>query len=78
VLFGELHEHYRYPSGPTREAVHRTGTPIGFGRARAHQVRNVSKENAASVHAYSPPLLPVHHYESLEDVPAGTDLEVLR
>jgi hypothetical protein len=70
VLFGELHEKYRYPAGPVREAEHGLGASIGFGRGRAHQVRNISSVNAASVHAYSPPLLPVRHYADLTDVPA--------
>lgn len=69
VLFGELREDYRYPSGPARHAHHQVGASIGFGRGRAHQVRNVSNFNAASVHAYSPPLLPVRHYADLNDVP---------
>jgi hypothetical protein len=70
VLFGELQEKYRYPAGPVRAAEHGMGASIGFGRGRAHQVRNVSSVNAASVHAYSPPLLPVRHYADLADVPA--------
>lgn len=75
VLFGEVQEHYRYPAGPVRETSHRVGSAIGFGSARAHQVRNVGEVNAASVHAYSPPLLPVHHYASLTDIPASGDEE---
>jgi hypothetical protein len=69
VLFGELRENYRYPAGPVRHHDHGTGSSIGFGSGRAHQVRNVSSVNAASVHAYSPPLLPVRHYADLADVP---------
>jgi hypothetical protein len=69
VLFGELQEKYRYPAGPVREARHGVGSAIGFGSGRAHQVRNVSSVNTASVHAYSPPLLPVRHYADLADVP---------
>ncbi|WP_243792530.1 cysteine dioxygenase family protein [Saccharopolyspora gloriosae] len=69
VLFGEVREDYRYPAGPIRNARHSTGSSIGFGAGRAHQVRNTSSVNAASVHAYSPPLLPVRHYKDLSDVP---------
>ncbi|GAA2778898.1 cysteine dioxygenase family protein [Saccharopolyspora taberi] len=69
VLFGELREDYRYPAGPVRTRQHEMGSAIGFGSGRAHQVRNVSSLNAASVHAYSPPLLPVRHYTDLSDVP---------
>ncbi|MEU6130166.1 cysteine dioxygenase family protein [Saccharopolyspora sp. NPDC047091] len=69
VLFGEVREDYRYPSGPIRTAQHGTGASIGFGAGRAHQVRNTGAVNAASVHAYSPPLLPVRHYSDLTDVP---------
>jgi len=69
VLFGELREDYRYPSGPVRRRDHGLGDAIGFGAGRAHQVRNTSTVNAASVHAYSPPLLPVRHYADLADVP---------
>ena len=69
VLLGELEEHYRYPAGPVLSARHPGGSSIGFGSGRAHQVRNSGSRNAASVHAYSPPLLPVLHYETLLDVP---------
>lgn len=69
VLFGALREDYRVPPAPSRTVEHGMGSAIGFGAGRAHQVHNTSSVNAASVHAYSPPLLPVHHYESLADVP---------
>lgn len=69
VLFGALREDYRYPPGPARSTEHALGSTIGFGAGRAHQVRNTSSVNSASVHAYSPPLLPVRHYDSLDDVP---------
>ena len=57
------------PSGPVRTAHHDVGSSVGFGSGRAHQVRNVSSVNSASVHAYSPPLLPVHYYADLAEVP---------
>jgi hypothetical protein len=69
VLFGALREDYRYPAGPVRIAHHDVGSGIGFGSGRAHQVRNVSSVNSASVHAYSPPLLPVRYHPDLADVP---------
>lgn len=69
VLFGALREDYRYPAGPVRTAHHDVGSSIGFGSSRAHQVHNVSSVNSASVHAYSPPLLPVRYYSDLAGVP---------
>ena len=69
VLFGALREDYRYSSGPVRTVDHEVGSSIGFGSGRAHRVHNVSSVNSASVHAYSPPLLPVHYYADLADVP---------
>jgi hypothetical protein len=70
VLLGELAEDYRYPGGPIRSARHRPGAGIGFGAGRAHQVRNLGEHNAASVHAYSPPLVPTREYASLADIPS--------
>ncbi|GAA4028688.1 cysteine dioxygenase family protein [Allokutzneria multivorans] len=66
VYRGELREDYRYPTGPVRGATRKLGTGVGFGPGRAHQVRNTGALNAASVHAYSPPLLPTNEYTSLE------------
>ncbi|MBB5155367.1 cysteine dioxygenase [Saccharopolyspora phatthalungensis] len=68
VLFGALREDYRYPAGPIRTVHHDVGSSVGFGSGRAHQVRNVSSVNSASVHAYSPPLLPVRYYSDLAAV----------
>lgn len=70
VLLGELAESYRYPNGPIRALGHTVGGAIGFGAGRAHDLRNDSTAPAASVHAYSPPLVPTREYESLSDVPA--------
>lgn len=70
VLTGTLHEDYRYPSGPIRSASRPVGAAIGFGSGRAHQVRNVGSLPAASVHAYSPPLIPTREYASLADIPS--------
>lgn len=69
VLLGELSESYRYAPGPVRERVHATGSSIGFGAGRSHQVWNRTAVAAASVHAYSPPLVPTREYTSLDDVP---------
>jgi hypothetical protein len=70
VLLGELAESYRYPAGPIRTLGHTVGGSIGFGAGRAHDLRNASGSPAASVHAYSPPLVPTRKYESLLDVPS--------
>ncbi|GLZ43320.1 cysteine dioxygenase family protein [Actinokineospora sp. NBRC 105648] len=69
VLLGELAETYRYPSGPIRHQLHGHDSSIGFGQGRAHLVQNLGTANAASVHAYSPPLVPTREYASLRDVP---------
>lgn len=69
VLLGELSETYRYPGGPIGHRMHRTGSTIGFGAGRAHQVWNVGLAKAVSVHAYSPPLVPTREYASLHDLP---------
>jgi hypothetical protein len=70
VLVGDLAETYRYPSGPIRNQLHVTGSSLGFGSGRAHQVQNLGTRRAASVHAYSPPLVPTREYNSLRDIPA--------
>jgi len=70
VLTGELTENYRYPGGPIRTARRPVGWSIGFGSGRAHEVRNSGQTGAASVHAYSPPLIPTREYTSLADIPA--------
>lgn len=69
VLSGELAETFRYPAGPIRNALHRAGSSVAFGAGRAHQVENVGSRMAASVHAYSPPLVPTREYQSLREVP---------
>ncbi|MFF0148659.1 Cysteine dioxygenase type I [Amycolatopsis sulphurea] len=70
VLQGELGEEYRYPGGPIRRRTHVTGEGIGFGAGRAHQVTGIGDRPAASVHAYSPPLVPTRAYSTLADVPS--------
>ncbi|MFC6094141.1 cysteine dioxygenase [Saccharothrix lopnurensis] len=69
VLTGELHEDYRYPGGPIRSAARPVGSALGFGAGRAHRVVNRGEVGAASVHAYSPPLVPTREYASLADIP---------
>lgn len=70
VVLGTLSETYRYPGSGLGARTHQTGDAIGFGAGRAHQVRNSSTEKAATVHAYSPPLVPTREYDSLWDIPA--------
>ncbi|WP_020671002.1 cysteine dioxygenase [Amycolatopsis nigrescens] len=70
VLQGELAEEYRYAGGPIRSRTHRAGDGLGFGAGRAHQVTGAGNGPAASVHAYSPPLVATREYASLADVPA--------
>ncbi|GLY54727.1 cysteine dioxygenase family protein [Lentzea sp. NBRC 102530] len=69
VLKGAVREDYRYPAGPIRSAVRATGDALGFGSGRAHQVLNTFDVPAATVHAYSPPLVPTREYASLLDIP---------
>ncbi|HWE92203.1 MAG TPA: cysteine dioxygenase family protein [Pseudonocardiaceae bacterium] len=69
VLRGRLAEEYRYPGGPVRSQRYTVGDAIGFGAGRAHQLGNHDPAvPAASVHAYSPPLVPTREYQSLLDV----------
>ena len=70
VVLGSLSENYRYPGGLIGKRTHATGSALGFGAGRAHQVWNTGLAKAASVHAYSPPLVPTRQYGSLHDVPA--------
>jgi hypothetical protein len=69
VLLGDLDEQYRYPGTPIRDRRHPAGAAVGFGAGHAHQVRNNGPAPAASVHAYSPPLVPTREYATLWDVP---------
>jgi cysteine dioxygenase type I len=70
VLQGELREEYRYPGRPIHTRTHFAGDGIGFGAGRSHQVTGAGQAPSASVHAYSPPLLPTQEYASLADVPS--------
>jgi predicted metal-dependent enzyme (double-stranded beta helix superfamily) len=69
VVLGELSETYRYPREQVAHRTHGAGSAVGFGAGRAHQVWNTSFGKAASVHAYSPPLVPTREYASLHDIP---------
>lgn len=69
VVLGELSETYRYPRAPIGHRLHTVGDATGFGAGRAHQVWNTGLANAATVHAYSPPLVPTREYASLHDIP---------
>ncbi|TDV54059.1 cysteine dioxygenase [Actinophytocola oryzae] len=71
VVLGEMSETYRYPEGEIRRQTHGLGATIGFGAGHAHQMWNTSTKPAASVHAYSPPLVPTREYASLLDIPAS-------
>ncbi|RJQ69957.1 cysteine dioxygenase [Pseudonocardiaceae bacterium YIM PH 21723] len=71
VLQGSVRESYRYPTGPIRTAHRRLGSGVGFGGGRAHLVQNLGTVNAATVHAYSPPLIPVREYADLTEVGAS-------
>jgi predicted metal-dependent enzyme (double-stranded beta helix superfamily) len=70
VVLGSLSETYRYPGGDIRQRTHHVDSAIGFGAGRAHQVWNTGVAKAATVHAYSPPLVPTREYSSLLDIPA--------
>jgi hypothetical protein len=57
---------------------HRTGDAVGFARDHAHRVGNRSTTPATTVHAYSPPELPLRYAPadrsgriSLTDLPVG-------
>ncbi|MDQ3406253.1 MAG: cysteine dioxygenase family protein [Actinomycetota bacterium] len=69
VLLGDVAETFRYPAGPIRNHLHVTGAAVGFGGGRAHQMQNLGRVPAATIHAYSPPLVPLREYASLRDVP---------
>jgi predicted metal-dependent enzyme (double-stranded beta helix superfamily) len=71
TVLGSLSETYRYPGGDIRQRTHDLGSAVGFGAGRAHQVWNTSLTKAATVHAYSPPLVPTREYDSLWDIPAA-------
>lgn len=59
VLDGRLAETYRDGAAPLRRDVLAAGTGSAFGPERLHVVHNPDTVVATSVHAYSPPLLPL-------------------
>ncbi|AFU04142.1 cysteine dioxygenase [Nocardia brasiliensis] len=68
VLHGELDEEFAFPHSPVRAAQRRAGSTVAFGPERAHRLRNTGAHDAATVHAYSPPLRPMREYRTLADV----------
>ena len=69
VLDGELTETWRDGAGPVRRGVRPVGSGSAFGADRVHRVANRGTLDASSVHAYSPPLLPVGEGLTLEEPP---------
>ncbi len=69
VLLGELAETWRDGGGPSRRGRRPVGSGSAFGPERVHVVRNESTLDAVSVHAYSPPLLPLGTNVTLEEPP---------
>ena len=67
VLDGMLTETWRDGPGPTHRAVRPQRTGSAFGPERVHVVANRGSRNATSVHAYSPPLLPLGEDLPLEE-----------
>lgn len=70
VLLGQLTEDYRGRDGSIRTRSCLAGATFGFGPQWSHQLRNLGALDAASVHAYSPPLRPIKEYASLDAWPA--------
>lgn len=69
VLDGELTETWRDGPGRSHRGVRTPGAVAAFGPERVHVVANRGTLNATSVHAYSPPLLPLGVDLSLEEPP---------
>lgn len=59
VLDGQLTETWRDGPVRSRRATRRHGRGSAFGPDRVHTVRSTGGLDAISVHAYSPPLLPL-------------------
>ena len=66
VLDGRLTEVWRDGTGPAHRSVRSVGSGSAFGPERVHVVRNDGPVNATSVHAYSPPLLPLGSSDLVE------------
>lgn len=69
VLDGQLTETWRDGPARSRRATWRRGRGSAFGPDRVHTVQNTGVLDAISVHAYSPPLLPLGTGVFLEDPP---------
>jgi rhodanese-related sulfurtransferase/predicted metal-dependent enzyme (double-stranded beta helix superfamily) len=55
-----------------RRIVRPAGLSVGFAELHLHRVRNAGFANATSVHAYSPPGLPMRHHRHVDDTPPVT------
>ena len=64
VVEGELTEDFtdRDGSVPLRRASWRRGSVFHFGRDHVHDLRNLSRHPATSIHVYSPPLSTMTFY----------------
>ena len=69
VLRGELTETWRDGPVQARRATKARGHGSAFGPERVHTVANRGRQDAVSVHAYSPPQLPLGTVVDLEDPP---------
>lgn len=69
VIGGEIAETWRDGDGPSRRGRRPVGSGSAFDADRVHIVRNAGRLAAASVHAYSPPLLPLGTDVTLEEPP---------
>jgi rhodanese-related sulfurtransferase/predicted metal-dependent enzyme (double-stranded beta helix superfamily) len=74
VAEGTLVEQEFAPGGAAleRAVVHETGARVGFAAAHVHRIVNEGPLNATSVHAYSPPGLPMRRYPGGRDAGAVT------
>jgi hypothetical protein len=66
VLAGTLAETYRDGAAPLRRDLVTAPGGSAFGPERLHAVANSGQVNATSVHAYSPPLLPLGELDDLD------------
>jgi hypothetical protein len=70
VLYGELTETWKDGADPSRRTRRTAGAGSAYGPDRVHTLTNEGSLGAISVHAYSPPLLPLGVDVTLEE-PAG-------
>lgn len=66
-----LEELYDAAWRPAGRRVHRAGATVTFGAEHVHRVRNVGHRVATSVHAYSPPALPLRYAPAAEPLAVG-------